>query len=338
MSLINPMAAATAVQNTPTQILNRETRNQNLRPDQVIQATVEEGGLERVLINLQGRRQWVETEIPLATGQKLSLHLVESDKGPVLQLQPVHLDAYIRRMIHLVGHSFPLTSIAAKLAQLPQESSMPPFLARLLAPLLESRPPDAAWFANLANILGLNFEHYLAHGSDRAVVENLKSWLLRTGQPGLAPAPADPATANILQHIEAHQLFQARLALDNLYYLPLPLAEGNYGFLLIEKNEQNRNSAAHSDRGTMIRLCLNLSALGPITAILQTSTAGVSLRLEIGNPRSLSHIREHQGEIEEAMASWGLRMLNLVEGTEPPERQLLSRLTARNEGVVNARI
>ncbi|RMF44517.1 MAG: hypothetical protein D6751_08935 [Deltaproteobacteria bacterium] len=336
MSLINPMAATTAVQSNPSQVVNRETRNQNLRPDQVIQATVEEGGLERVLINLHGRRQWVETEIPLATGQKLSIHLVESDKGPVLQLQPVQLDAYIRRMIHLVGQSFPLAPFAAKLAQLPQESSMPPFLARLLAPLLESRPPDAAWFANLANLLGLNFEHRLSENHGQTVAENLKSWLLRTGQTN--PGAAAPGIATILQHLEAHQLFQARLALDNFFYLPLPLAEGDYGFLLIENGGQNKGPEDTPDRGTMIRLCLNLSALGPVTAILHASTAGLSLRLEFGNSRSLAHVRQHQAEIEETMTSWGLRMLNLVEGTEPPERQLLNRLTARNEGVVDARI
>ncbi len=334
MSLINPMATASAITNTTAQVLNRDSRNQNLRPDQVITATVEEGGLERVLLNLQGKKQWVETDIPLATGQKISLQPVDDSGGRQLLLQPGLLDDYLRRVIHLVGRALPFHEFATVLPDFADHLPEHTLLNQLLAPLAAREPPDAHWLAQLSTLLGLNFEKKLAHQTGR-LQDNLKGVLLRHA--GHTPDRHSHA-AELLQVLEAHQLFQAKLALSGLYYLPLPLADSGWGYILFDLPQRGERQDDKEPRTTTIRVCLSLSALGPVTAIINCAPAGVSLRLEVLNPDALSHLQQQRHAIEQALAPWRVQAVHLFAGTEPPERQLLQLLTAQSKGVVNARI
>lgn len=335
MSLINPMAASTAVTNTATQVLSRDIRNQNLRPDQVITATVEEGGLERALLNLQGRKQWVETEIPLAAGQKITLEPIEGSSGRQLLLRPAQLDDYLRRIIHLVGRTIPLEKLTETLPTGDARPSTPPFWSQLLSPLLDKTPPGALWLRQLPNLLGLTLEKKLAKKTG-PFADNLKAVMLQGAAKHLVDSGEN--RGEIVQILEACQLFQAKLALNGYYFLPLPLPEPNRGYVLFELSPKGKEKTGEEDPSTTIRLCLDLSALGPVTAVINHSQAGLSLRLEVQNDAAFRHLQRHRRDIEQALSSWNIQALHLFPETVSPERQLLQQLTAQSEGVVNARV
>jgi len=67
--------------------MQRGTESQplNLEPYQIVRATVAEGGLEKVILNLQNYRLEAETKVPLRSGQNLSLQVLGTQ--PQIQLR-----------------------------------------------------------------------------------------------------------------------------------------------------------------------------------------------------------------------------------------------------------
>ncbi len=100
MSLINPMITVRPVL-TPAQAAQpSEGRYYGLQAGQLVNATVTEGGLGEVLLDLERQHLRAQTQTPLQTGQKLRLLVVES--GPQLLLRMVHSNYLLTRLSHSV--------------------------------------------------------------------------------------------------------------------------------------------------------------------------------------------------------------------------------------------
>jgi hypothetical protein len=89
MSIVNPLAAANAiVQPTSTPVQSPEERQVDLRLEQMVRATVVEGGLDRALLEMNHRHYRAQSDIELQVGQKLTLQVLQTH--PTLELRVIH--------------------------------------------------------------------------------------------------------------------------------------------------------------------------------------------------------------------------------------------------------
>jgi len=82
MNVINPSAAIVPINATADNFQSREERQYQLPLNQIVRATVSEGGFDRAMLEMANRRIPVETKVPLQTGQKLDLLVVTTQARP----------------------------------------------------------------------------------------------------------------------------------------------------------------------------------------------------------------------------------------------------------------
>ncbi|TYP00167.1 flagellar hook-length control protein FliK [Geothermobacter ehrlichii] len=339
MSLINPLAAPAAPTANPGAVLSRESREQNLRRDQIVRASVVEGGLERVLLQVDSKTYWVETEVPLAKGQKLDLQLAENGEGLVLKLLFPSMDDHIRRVLHLVGRQLQVEHL---LGLLSEKNGFSPdkvpdtaraFLAAMHRALEEPERVDGRILRTILESLGLDFERQLADGKTDEALGCLKGLLLRLQAEG-SEHPREEVRLS-MQLLESMQLFHARLARDGLFFLPLPLPFIDYGYLLYEEGRPKDKDGQKTDR---LRILLSMSAIGTVDIKLLKDESGLDLRLEVEREEVLAAVKEFRQELQDALTPLGLRSMHLTRGRVQPERHLLHLLTGGTRGVLDTRI
>lgn len=283
MSIINPMLTVRPVA-TPAQAAKpTEGRHYDLRAGQLVNATVAEGGHSEVLLDLDRQRLRAQTQLPLQTGQKLRLLVVEN--GPQLRLR-LFQDNLLERLthtVHLLEGKYDLGSALQQLAngQPADKSRQETPLSRLLdffAPFRAASPEALSGkdLQLLARHLGLTLEADLAR--DPATVEsaNLKSLLLANapaeedGEPGAAEK-----NEQLLQKLELFQLCNLRLARQGATLLPLPLPFLDKGYLVAER-EAGSDQEQQSPR--KISLFLSLQGLGEMRIDLLQEDEGLFVR------------------------------------------------------------
>ncbi len=116
MSLINPMITVRPVLTPAQAALPSEGRSYGLQAGQLVNATVAEGGIGEVLLDLERQHLRAQTQTPLQTGQKLRLMVVESAPQLVLRtVHPSHLLTRLSHSVHLLEDRFDLASALALL-------------------------------------------------------------------------------------------------------------------------------------------------------------------------------------------------------------------------------
>ncbi len=137
MTLINPTAPIVPVSISAALAPNREGREQELRPEQVVRASVAEGGRERVLLDMGHQRVWAETRVPLRTGQSLNLQVLQTTPRLELKLLNAPLKERIGHALHVLSGKFDVLSL---LAQLTSGRPAPPAILPAPAGPAQSSP------------------------------------------------------------------------------------------------------------------------------------------------------------------------------------------------------
>lgn len=117
MPLINPSPPILPVSSAAALVVNREGREQDLRPEQVVRASVAEGGQEKVLLDMGHRRVWAESRVPLRTGQTLNLQVLQTAPRLELRLLDTPLNERIGHALHLLNGKFDVLSLLTQLSQ-----------------------------------------------------------------------------------------------------------------------------------------------------------------------------------------------------------------------------
>ncbi len=149
MSFINPLPPIPPVVPTGVLTLSREGREQELRPEQIIQASVAEGGQDKVLLEMGHRRVWAETQVLLRKGQKLNLQVVQTSPRVELRLMEMPLTERIGHALHLLGGKWDLLPLLTRLiegnaAPLPSPANPNANSGPPLSPSPTQAPPTAA--------------------------------------------------------------------------------------------------------------------------------------------------------------------------------------------------
>lgn len=343
MSIINPLAAASTIAPPPVNLQVREEKEQNLRRDQVIRAAVAEGGSDRVLLEVGNRSFWVETNLPLKTGQKLNLEVFEGPEG--LELRPVFPDLgdRILQSLHLLGERFELLPLLDQLLQsrqLPLPRSLESTLEALQMLLTHDPEADAGvLFKHLGRILGLELEAGLNSGQIEEATTSLKGVLFQLAGRELANDPEIQRQAEHLLHLlEAFQFCRIKLFEDGNWLVPLPLPFLESGFLIAERHPQSPRDQEALEQSYRLTLHLKPEHLGCLKIDLLWQGQGLYLRIECARAETLASIQGQQQQLMDALQPMALKNLSFGSRAEEPANLLVHLVTRGRANALDERV
>lgn len=314
----------------------RESLEQQLRVDQVVRATVSEGGEERVWLNIGRQRFLAETDIPLRTG--LGLTLLVSKTTPRLEFQVLSdpLGSRIRQNLHLLEIPWSLEGLATSVA----DADAPPdnrvawgrFLA-LQQALLDLGGPGA--LAEMLAALGMDYEARLAAGDTVGIGVVLKKLLEETRQSGRSGDGTDEKVEQFAGLLELWQLVRLKQAQQSVEFWPLLLPWVEQGFMLAERGESgdHQDAAGEGARPWRITVNLQLPKLGPMQIDFLWEHPGLYLRFKCATQEQFKLLAASQDELRSFVTSLPVEGVAFAVGAETPTT-LLARLIG-GEGIVD---
>lgn len=133
MAIVNPLASSNVVIQAATTVTRPEERQNDLRIEQIVRATVVEGGLDKALLDLKGRRILIQSEQELQTGQKLQLQVLTTYPKLSFKLLAAPLEERLALLLPLLAKPFNWDSLTQQVQQgtNPQSEAMKQTLEKL---------------------------------------------------------------------------------------------------------------------------------------------------------------------------------------------------------------
>ncbi|MFP4159573.1 MAG: hypothetical protein ACLFQ9_07280 [Desulfobacterales bacterium] len=316
--------------------MNREMDGNALKlaPYQIVQASVAEGGLERVVLNIKDRQLSAETRVPLKSGQKLNLQVVNT--SPKIHLRIME-EAELRHLFRLL-HSF-----SRNIKLMPVMQQMEPGARQAAGEIMRllGSDPSAIGGKDLSGLwqgLGLNLETLLAEGNRDQAQSGLKALLLAHANSFSNTGAGREEAATVLEHLVLYQLCRHRLAQENVVFLPLPFEFLEQGYLLAEKEErgEKREGGEKDDRTWKMNLHLSLSGLGSLQVILLFEDSDLWLRILCESRHIAKEVSGAVGGLKDRLTTVSLRGFSVDTGAADPAVHLLRRLAPEGDHFLEA--
>ena len=328
-----------------------ESQPLKLQPYQIVRAVVAEGGLERVVLNVEHQKLAAKTKVPLKSGQQLNLQVLATTPRIHLRIMEETELKHLFRMLHSLDESIRLLPVLAKMHNIPwnppsqlpgQPPGQPPvdvnnFLARLMGFLRQS-PTGLSGrdLAGLHELLGLNLEALLAQGETERARNTLKAVLFMfTGGLGKETAcPVRERAGTVLERLRLFGLCRYRLGHENVHFLPLPLPFLEIGYLLAEREGGTEETPdAEKDKGAWkVTLHLKLSVLGCLEVRLLYEEGGVlRLRFLCENDQVAETVSAALPMLADRLTSVTLAGFSVGTGAGDPVASLLKRLAPHGD-------
>lgn len=184
----------------------------------------------------------------------------------------------------------------------------------------------------LAQLFGLNLEAELLRGRTREALSSLKLALLGE-QKKLGPKGEEA-----LHRIELFQVCRARLAEQNLLFVPLPLSFLEEGFLLVEGDGQQDDLQKSKNGTTQMSLHLRMSALGNLRIDMLSEPSGLLLRVACEDRHRAEFLQSLSGQLKERLKDLPIRGISFTIGAKLPVRELLEKIVPHAQGILDARV
>jgi hypothetical protein len=184
----------------------------------------------------------------------------------------------------------------------------------------------------LSQLFGFQLETELLEGKKKAALASLKSCLLelqksRDGDAGDGP----------LRRLELLQLCKAKLAADQVQFLPLPFSELEEGYLLAEKKSKSQGME-RDEAPLQMSLSLRLSALGNVRIDMLYDDGTLHLRLAGEDQRKMKFMQSCSEELKESLSTVTLQGMSFSADARLPARQLQERLLPNSQNMLDTRI
>ncbi|MEZ4598759.1 MAG: hypothetical protein R2940_03100 [Syntrophotaleaceae bacterium] len=339
MNIINPMLIIRSLPPAANAVATAEMRQYGLQPGQLVQATVAEGGLNSVVLDLNSQRLAAKSEIPLQTGQQLRLMVEES--SPQLKLRLVK-DSLVERLthaIHLLEEKWDLAPLLAKLSKSPEAKT--PALENLLSffsgfePSAEKGLSGESLKALIAR-LGLRMEADLAEGSGKFDADNLKSALLNIlKHDGEGDPELSETVHRALQKIELFQLCNLRLGQENSFLIPLPLPFVENGFMTVEDGGRSRGSITGPDK---VSLFLTLKNLGNLRIDMLHEQGKLFLRFTCASQDTADFVAGCEKELRSILTALPIQNASYCSGGKNFDNELIRRVLTDEQKLLNTRV
>jgi len=340
MAIIAPVTHTIPPQQTQAGPTPRESHEQQLRIDQVVRATVSEGGQEKIWLNIGQERFRAETEIPLRTGLQLTLQVSKTTPRLEFKVLSDPVGDRIRQGLHLLKGSWPLFKLPESLVAAGDDrlEGLEAW-SRILK--LQTDVTDRNVNGGLARFLGylgMDYEALLAQGERQTAAATLKSLL--TDVTKTDSLPKELAGDN-LEHFsslfELWQLIRLKMAQQSVEFWPLPLPQFEQGFLRAERGGGDASAGENEDtRSWRVTVNLQLAGFGPVQIDFLWENSGLFLRFQCATPEQVSLLNEKQEELKKFVSSLPLEGVSVSLGGKEPATALVSLLAG--EGVFDARV
>lgn len=360
--------------------MQRGTESQPLKlaQYQIIRATVAEGGLEKVLLNVRQQQLSAETRVPLKTGQQLNLQVVATKPRVHLRIMEAAELRHLFRLLNNLGDNVRLLPLLKNLQQLTdagRPASLPtggqaasqtvfgnpaqpgqPAMATNALPadmqaalneitrLLQAAPGKLSGnhLAGLWEKLGLNLEALLAEEKGAQARIGLKSLLFtlagRLEQQGIFPEGLD----RVLDQFNLYQLCRYRLAQENIFFLPLPFPFLEQGYLLAEREtyaeDEDEADEDRPEQSWKMTLHLKLSVLGALEIKLLFEDQALRLRVLCDSREKAALISEALPRLQERLSTVTLHSFSVDTGAQDPVTSLVKRLAPDGEHFLEAQV
>lgn len=321
----------------------QESQSLNLRPYQIVRATVLEGGMNTVELELGRLRLNAQTQIPLKGGQKL--HLLVQNTSPNIELKILNeaLLENIFQRIQYIGKEFDLASFLSQIRSNDESAvSIESFfsssnLLSLFSKLTKNQDQITGKFlSSLSRLLGLKTEALLAEGQVEENLTNLKTSLMKIvlqedGNPTL-----QTKSKALIQHLELFQLCQVKLYQDNILFLPLPFSFLQQGFALLEK--QSGESGGKEQESCRVSIHLQLKTLGNLEIRLLYQDSKIFIRILCQNQEIVDIMKKAKEEFKSTVTTIKIENLTIGLGAQDPEKVLTEKIVPDSDHFFEAKV
>jgi hypothetical protein len=330
-----------APQAVATQHGTHEGQSLNLRPHEIVQATVVQGGMDTVELELNRYRFMAHTRIPLRTGQRLQMQVQDTSPHVELKILNQTLLENLFQRLHLFGEKLDLVS---RLQQIlgeasPSATSQSQASSNASHSLLQglsqfAERPDGNFLAALSGLLGLDTEALLGSEEQNNRVANLKTLLLHLlGQQ--ETSQQQDSNRNLLQHMELLQLCRARLHQDNVFFLPLPFPFLERGFALMERRGgSSPENEEQEPEGYSISLCLRLQNLGALEVRMLYEEPQLLVRILCKEQEAADFFSGLKEQFKQEVQALRVQSLTVTTGGRDPDRILMEKVLPESEHFV----
>ena len=224
------------------------------------------------------------------------------------------------RLLAIEGRSFATPEVENLLSQLTQ--------------LVSQRPATLSGhqLGVLSQLFGFHLETELLEGKKKAAMASLKLCLLELQKTGDGDDVDGP-----LRRLELLQLCKAKLAADQVQFLPLPFSELEEGYLLSEK-KPGSDEVRHDKAPLQMSLSLRLSALGNVRIDMLYDDEGLHLRLAGEDQRKMKFMQSCSEELKDSLSTVKLQGVSFSADARLPTRQLQERLLPNSQNMLDTRI
>jgi len=336
---INPPPTVTADNH-----ISPDERRQQLPVDKIVRATVAQGGQDKVMLELNQQRLQAETWLPLQTGRKLNLLVVATSPRIELQIIEDHLQQRLAQALHLLGEKWDLQPLAQLLTQ--EEQPIVDALSPLNREILlfwstmrnrDITALDGTGLRQLIIDLGLNMEANLARGKSEQMEGPLKSALLEARYLEKSETALPETAGRLLQLLELFQLWQIRLARQDVVFLPLPLPFLDQGFIIADQRKQHQVDG-NVTQPYKISLHLSLQKLGNLHIDILREAAGIHIRFVCDSQEKADFVAAFKAELMHDMHSLHLRDVAFAAGAESPANTLLAKMIPQGDSILDTRV
>ncbi len=325
-----------------------ESQPLKLQPYQIVRAVVAEGGLEKVVLDVEQRKLEARTKVPLRTGQQLNLQVL-STKSPIhLRIMEEAELRHLFRLLHNLGDSTRLLPALAKLqggrgAEAGGGSisgDINGFLESFMA-LLRKSPARLAGgdIADLQKMLGLDLERLLAENKTSSARNTLKGALLMlAGSAGKKAETQGAQAQSLLEQLQLFALCRYRLGQENVQFLPLPLPFLETGYILAEKDDSGEEGDEGEENGAWrLNIHLKLSRLGNLQILLlyeddrDAENRALRLRVLCENDETIRLVSSALPSLADRLSTVKLAGYSVGGGAKDPVASLLKRLAPQGD-------
>lgn len=191
--------------------------------------------------------------------------------------------------------------------------------------------PAGGQLGMLSQLFGFHLETELLQGKKKDALASLKLSLLGLrdflGEKGSEP----------LQRLELLQLCKAKLAEEQVQFLPLLFPELEEGYLYVEKQREPEQDQ-DSEPPLQLSIALRVSALGDMRIDMLYDEQGLHLRVACEDQEKMAYLQGCSAELQAAIETVPLQGVSFAADAQVPTRQLQERLLPDALGMLDARI
>jgi len=190
----------------------------------------------------------------------------------------------------------------------------------------------------LIDNLGLKFESLLANGKGKEAAQTLKAALYDIAQQFSDSKNIAETTNKILSTLELFQQVQLHFDSTKQIIVPLPLPFLDQGFLVIDKDPSNADSATGKKGPKNFSIYLSLKELGNIRIDFNNVDHGINLRFNCESSEKAEFIAEHKEQLEKAISKVKLLNVMFTDKAADPASELLRKMVPEGQSILNTTI